>query len=56
MNHTSFDSEWINKPEFADAVYNETNTPGLACAIDLDRAIGNFSNSIGNKQYLLAIN
>ena len=50
LNHTAFDSEWLNKPEFKDAIYSSENTPSLNCAIELDKAIGDFSNAIAKKE------
>jgi hypothetical protein len=32
------------------ATYHIGNTPHLACAIELDVAIANFSNALGNKE------
>lgn len=44
LNHTSYDSEWLL--DLPDAVYNQHNTPQLAAAIQLDRAIQEFSDQI----------
>lgn len=51
LNHTAFDSEWLGKPEFKSATYNQENTPHMNCAIELDQAIADFSNALGNKKY-----
>lgn len=50
LNHTAFDSEWLNNPEFESATYNAKNSPHLEVAIRLDNAIADFSNSLGAGQ------
>jgi len=44
LNHTSFDSEWLN--DCPDACYNLQNTPQLNSAYVLDSAIQQFSRKI----------
>ena len=50
-NHTAFDSEWLNEPEHSASVYTEITAPHLSVAIELDKAIAQFSNELGNKKY-----
>jgi len=46
LNHTSYDSEWLQ--ECPDACYNLKNTPQLNSAYVLDVALQQFSNKIAN--------
>lgn len=47
LNHTAYDSEWLNKPGFEMACYTSQNSPHLEVAIRLDCAICEFSNMLG---------
>ena len=46
LNHTSFDSEWLQ--DCPDACYNLKNTPQLTSAYILDKALVEFSRKIAN--------
>ena len=49
MNHTAYDSEWINK--IPDATYNLKNSPHLNVAVLLDSLLADFTIKLARGEY-----